>query len=90
MFSAPRLSAAVFSLGLAATVAAEDDAMGRGQKIYAEKCALCHQPGGQGAPPVYPPLARSDWLAADRERTIKVLCEGLAGRSRFCSRATAM
>jgi glucose/arabinose dehydrogenase len=30
-------------------------------------------------PPVYPPLAASDWLAADRERTIRVLCEGLSG-----------
>ena len=77
MFSARCFFAVVFLTEL--TVAAADDALARGQKIYAEKCALCHQPGGQGAPPVYPPLAKSDWLAADRERTIKVLCEGLAG-----------
>ena len=78
MFSARCFSAVVFFAGLAGAVGA-DDVLARGQKIYAEKCALCHQPGGQGAPPVYPPLARSDWLAADRERTIKVLCEGLSG-----------
>lgn len=40
---------------------------------------MCHQPEGNGAPPVYPPLAKSDWLLADRKRAIKVLCEGLSG-----------
>lgn len=54
-------------------------ALARGGKLYAEKCALCHQPAGTGAPPVYPPLAKSDWLLADRKRAIKVLCEGLSG-----------
>ncbi len=53
--------------------------MERGGKIYAEKCLICHQPSGQGVPPVYPPLAQSDWMKADRERTVKVLCEGLSG-----------
>jgi glucose/arabinose dehydrogenase len=51
----------------------------RGAQIYAEKCVMCHQPNGSGAPPVYPPLAGSDWLQADRARTIRVLCQGLAG-----------
>jgi glucose/arabinose dehydrogenase/cytochrome c551/c552 len=53
--------------------------MARGEKIYVEKCSLCHQIVGAGVPPVYPPLAESDWFAGDRERTIKVLCEGLSG-----------
>ena len=76
----PRIFAAVLVgsfPGIARAADAEQTA--RGEKIYAEKCALCHQPGGQGAPPVYPPLAKSDWLKGDRVRTIKVLCEGLAG-----------
>jgi mono/diheme cytochrome c family protein len=51
----------------------------RGEKIYAEKCLLCHQATGLGVPPVFPPLAGSEWLAGDRTRLIKVLCEGLAG-----------
>lgn len=51
----------------------------RGSKIYTEKCLMCHQGNGGGAPPVYPPLAASDWLQADRARTIRVLCQGLAG-----------
>jgi mono/diheme cytochrome c family protein len=64
------------SRALAAPDAGE---MSRGEKIYAEKCLLCHQAAGQGAPPAFPPLAGSDWLAGDRVRVIKVLCEGLAG-----------
>lgn len=67
-------------LGLALESARGAEGMTRGAKIYAEKCALCHQPGGQGAPPVYPPLAESDWMLAERARTIRVLCEGLAGK----------
>ncbi len=66
-------------LGARAAEAGQAEVLARGEKIYAEKCALCHQPGGQGAPPVFPPLAKSDWLTGDRERTIKVLCEGLSG-----------
>ncbi len=71
------LVSVIFSV--AADAAPSSDQLMRGEKIFLEKCALCHQPSGLGAPPVYPPLAQSDWLAADRERTIKVLCEGLSG-----------
>ncbi|MDB6152120.1 MAG: Copper oxidase [Chthoniobacteraceae bacterium] len=55
------------------------DQLERGAKIFTEKCQLCHQPSGQGAPPVYPPLANSDWFKTNRERVIKALCEGLSG-----------
>ncbi len=54
-------------------------ALDRGAQIYAEKCVIRHQPTGQGVPPVYLPLAGSDWLKADRARAAKVLCEGLSG-----------
>lgn len=53
--------------------------MARGEKIYAEKCQLCHQAAGQGAAPAFPPLAGSEWLNGDRTRLIKILCEGLGG-----------
>jgi glucose/arabinose dehydrogenase len=55
------------------------DQMERGAALYAAKCAMCHQINGIGVPPVYPPLAKSDWMMADRARTIRVLCEGLEG-----------
>ncbi len=57
---------------------AEEEA-GRGEKLYVEKCLMCHQATGQGAPPLFPPLAGSDWLAGNRQRTIKAVCEGLKG-----------
>ena len=53
---------------------------GRGERLYAEKCLMCHQANGQGAPPLFPPLAGSDWLVGDRTRVIKALCEGLIGK----------
>ncbi|MDQ3622529.1 MAG: PQQ-dependent sugar dehydrogenase [Verrucomicrobiota bacterium] len=53
--------------------------MQRGEKIYAEKCLLCHQAAGQGAPPIFPPLASSDWLTGDGSRAIRAVVEGLSG-----------
>ena len=50
-----------------------------GEQLFLERCAICHQPNGQGAPPVYPPLAGSDWLKAHRTEAIKAVCEGLSG-----------
>ena len=51
----------------------------RGQLLYGKNCFVCHQLNGQGTPGVYPPLARSDFLMSDAERSIRVLCEGLGG-----------
>ncbi len=51
----------------------------RGEKIFTERCAMCHQATGQGVPPVFPPLAGSDWVSGDRKRLVKVLAEGLSG-----------
>jgi glucose/arabinose dehydrogenase len=62
-----------------ASVFAGDINLERGEKLYIEKCAMCHQVTGLGVPPVYPPLAESEWVSGDRKRLIKVLCEGLAG-----------
>ena len=31
-------------------------AIGRGEKVYTTTCAVCHQPTGQGMPPVFPAL----------------------------------
>ncbi len=58
-------------------VSIDQASMDRGEAIYAEKCAMCHQAAGLGVPPVFPPLAESDWLMEDRERAVKVLAEGL-------------
>jgi glucose/arabinose dehydrogenase len=64
---------------IGAYAAPPPDQMDRGATPFAAKCALCHQITGSGVPPVYPPLAKSDWMMADRTRTVRVLCEGLEG-----------
>jgi glucose/arabinose dehydrogenase/mono/diheme cytochrome c family protein len=51
----------------------------RGENLYLRNCAPCHQPDGAGLPGAFPPLAKSDFLAADLPRAIRVICEGLSG-----------
>ncbi len=49
-----------------------------GRELYARNCLVCHQLNGQGVPGTYPPLAGSDFLMADRDRGVRILCEGLS------------
>lgn len=55
------------------------EAFARGQVLYQKNCMNCHQWNGQGIPGVFPPLAGADYLMNDRERAIRILCEGLFG-----------
>ncbi len=51
----------------------------RGKAAYLGTCSTCHQLEGQGLASVFPPLASSDFLMADKQRSIRVVLEGLAG-----------
>lgn len=51
----------------------------RGQEIYVGQCMSCHMEQGEGIPDVYPPLAKSDYLMADHERSINNVLHGLSG-----------
>ena len=51
----------------------------RGRDLYLKNCFACHQMRGQGIPGVFPPLAASDYLLADIDRAIRIVCEGLNG-----------
>jgi len=53
--------------------------MHRGKATFQGTCSTCHQAEGQGLSPVFPPLAKSDYLMADKERSIRILLEGLTG-----------
>jgi nitrite reductase (NO-forming) len=53
--------------------------MEKGKRVYTQVCFACHQPEGQGLPGVFPPLAKSDWLMADKTRAITSLIKGLSG-----------
>ena len=51
----------------------------RGEAIFKRQCAACHQAAGQGLPGVFPPLAGSDFIANNRQKSIEALLFGLAG-----------
>jgi nitrite reductase (NO-forming) len=53
--------------------------MARGKAVFQATCSTCHQPDGQGLSDVFPPLAGSDYLMADRDRSIRVVLDGLSG-----------
>jgi len=51
----------------------------RGRAIYLGYCITCHQPQGKGIEGVFPPLAGSDFLMADKKRSIRIVKFGLEG-----------
>ncbi len=67
------------AVGLVAAETAPGEDARRGRELYLKNCFACHQMNGQGIPGVFPPLAKSDYLTNDIDRSIRVLCEGLAG-----------
>lgn len=79
--SAPNLAAVT-----AATNAAQsgnltlDDQIKAGQALFNGTCSVCHQANGEGLPNVFPPLAKSDLIAADPKRPIRILLQGLTGK----------
>ncbi|MBI4501750.1 MAG: nitrite reductase, copper-containing [Gemmatimonadetes bacterium] len=50
-----------------------------GRRVFQQNCAACHQAEGQGLANVFPPLAGSDFLNADKQRAIGVVLHGLSG-----------
>ncbi|NDK37425.1 nitrite reductase, copper-containing [Pseudoxanthomonas gei] len=50
-----------------------------GKDLFNGTCATCHQPNGEGMPGVFPPLAKSDYIAADTKRLPSVMLHGLQG-----------
>ncbi len=51
----------------------------KGKRVYAQTCFACHQAEGQGLPGVFPPLAKSDYLMADKTRAIRGVIKGQSG-----------
>jgi nitrite reductase (NO-forming) len=57
-----------------------DQQIKAGEVLFKGTCSACHQDKGQGIPDVFPPLAGSDYLVADRERAIGIALNGLTGK----------
>ncbi len=53
--------------------------MKAGEALFAGTCSTCHQADGKGLENVFPPLAGSDYLVADKGRAIGVVVNGLTG-----------
>jgi len=51
-----------------------------GEAVFANNCQACHQGNGEGIPDAFPPLAKSDFLNADKVRAIKTVTGGLDGK----------
>jgi nitrite reductase (NO-forming) len=50
--------------------------LAKGEQIYKSKCIVCHQVTGLGIPNVFPPLANSDYLLADKVRAVAQTLNG--------------
>jgi nitrite reductase (NO-forming) len=62
-----------------ARVLSETERLSAGEQIFNRTCMACHQSNGQGLPGIFPPLAGSDYLMADRERAIGTVIHGKQG-----------
>jgi nitrite reductase (NO-forming) len=57
----------------------QEDQVKAGQALFAGTCSTCHQANGEGLEGVFPPLARSSYIAQDPKRVVDVVLHGLNG-----------
>jgi nitrite reductase (NO-forming) len=50
-----------------------------GSVLFKGTCSTCHQPNGEGLANVFPPLAKSDFLAKSPQRALEIVLNGLTG-----------
>ena len=55
------------------------ESISRGKNIYIAQCITCHMEQGEGIDGVYPPLAKADYLMADKKRSIQQVLYGATG-----------
>ena len=76
----PNLAAVAVAATAAKTGALTvDDQIKAGQALFTGTCSTCHQPNGEGMAGVFPPLAKSDYIAANPKRIVDVILHGLTG-----------
>jgi len=64
----------------AAGTLTKEEQIKAGQQLFTGTCSVCHQTNGQGLSGVFPPLAKSDVIAADPKRPIDIVLHGLTGK----------
>jgi len=76
----PNMQAVTTAAAAAKTGAlSQEEQIAAGKALFGSTCATCHQPEGQGLEGVFPPLAKSDYIAADPKRVPSVMLHGLVG-----------
>jgi nitrite reductase (NO-forming) len=79
--SGPNLAAVTQATAAAkAGTLTKEEQIKAGQQLFAGTCSVCHQANGAGLAGVFPPLAKSDLIAADPKRPIQILLHGLTGK----------
>jgi nitrite reductase (NO-forming) len=79
--SQPNLNAVTSATKAAASgTLTQQDQVQAGQALFAGTCSVCHQANGAGLAGVFPPLAKSDFLAEDPKRAIGAVLHGLSGK----------
>lgn len=58
---------------------AELASIAKGEPIYNNACAICHQKNGEGLTSLAPPLAASDWVTKSKTRLALIVSQGLEG-----------
>lgn len=56
-----------------------ENIMDTGKQVFQQSCASCHMVDGKGLENVFPPLAGSDYLKKDKNRSINIVKNGLNG-----------
>ncbi len=51
----------------------------RGKDVFTTNCMSCHMETGEGIEGAFPPLAKSDYLMADKKRSITQVLNGVTG-----------
>ncbi|HEV8286127.1 MAG TPA: cytochrome c [Chitinophagaceae bacterium] len=51
----------------------------RGKEVYIAHCISCHMENGQGIEGLYPPVAKADYLMANKKRSIQQVLYGATG-----------
>ncbi|MEO5559719.1 MAG: copper-containing nitrite reductase [Dokdonella sp.] len=64
----------------AAGTLTKEEQIKAGEQLFAGTCSVCHQASGQGLAGVFPPLAKSDLLAATPSRIASIITHGLTGK----------
>ncbi len=65
--------------GAASGTLTKEQQVAAGERLFLGTCSPCHQATGLGIPKVFPPLAKSDFLMADKTRSIGIVVNGLQG-----------